>query len=309
MLETIYIEEEVKEHPRVKRFLSGRNPRVIYIERYTEIFNRKAQNFRLQKQNPALIIAKKYGNYLHPTPEKFSIGGKENYYFSTVLNCPFDCSYCFLQGMFRSAYYVWFVNYEDFQQAIEEKIKEANAPYFFSGYDSDSLAMEGITHFAEEFLPFFEGKKGFLEFRTKSINIRPLLQREPLPNCIAAFTLSPKIIAKEKELKAPPFEKRLDAAIQLQKKGWQIGLRFDPLIYHPEFENLYGNFFEEVFKVLSNIHSVTVGVFRLPPTFQKNMERIGIEVFNTADDRKEKMLSFCREKLLQYLPEEKLFFQ
>ena len=37
-----------------------------------------------------------------------------------MLNCVYDCSYCFLQGMFNSANYLVFVNYEDYFKEIEK---------------------------------------------------------------------------------------------------------------------------------------------------------------------------------------------
>ncbi len=327
MIDTVYIEEEVKNHFRTEKFLAERRfERVIYIEKYTEVFNRKAQNFRLQKKKPALILAKKHGALLQKIPESYGIGGKRNYYFSHLLNCPFDCSYCFLQGMYRSANYVWFLNYEDFQKEIEKEIlQEAQTAYFFSGYDGDSLALEAFTHFAEEFLSFFEKHpKGILELRTKSLFIRPLLQREPFENCIAAFTLSPESIAKEIELKAPPLIKRLQAAAILQKRGWKIGLRFDPLIFDKNFYALYGEFFQKVFEYLSskNLHSVTLGTFRLPKIFYSNMKNIeaGSKLIAALSEEtpgkmdytkelREKMLSFCHQTLLQYLPHQRIHLQ
>ena len=44
---------------------------------------------------------------------------------------------------------VIFINYEDFQTALEEKIRAlaGQTPYFFSGYDCDSLALESTTGF------------------------------------------------------------------------------------------------------------------------------------------------------------------
>ena len=40
-----------------------------------------------------------------------------------MLNCIYDCNYCFLQGMFNSANYLVFVNYEDYFKEIEKIIK------------------------------------------------------------------------------------------------------------------------------------------------------------------------------------------
>ena len=100
MIETIYVEEAVRNHPRTQQVLK-RFPNAVKIpcERYGEIFNRKAQNFRLQKERPALILAEKFDHFVLEVPEGYGIGGKRNFYFSHMLNCIYDCRYCFLQGM------------------------------------------------------------------------------------------------------------------------------------------------------------------------------------------------------------------
>ena len=135
--------------------------------------------------------------------------------------------------MFNSANYVLFVNYEDFYSNIK-KIAENNKEYscFFSGYDSDSLALENVTNFLKEFIKYFEGiKKGVFEIRSKSINIKVFEKIRPLANVIPAFSLNPEHVVKEFEDKTPSLSKRLKAIIKLQNLGWSIGLRFDPLIY------------------------------------------------------------------------------
>ena len=100
MIDTIYIEKEIRKHPRTLGILSKfRNVRTIAIDRYGEVFNRKNQNFRIQKKNPCLILAKKHKGFVLPAPEGFGIGSSKNYYFSHMYNCIYDCSYCFLQGM------------------------------------------------------------------------------------------------------------------------------------------------------------------------------------------------------------------
>ncbi|MDD1611585.1 MAG: DNA photolyase, partial [Methylococcaceae bacterium] len=169
MIETIYIEENLRNHPRVLE-VTARFPeaRRIICGRYGEVFNPKAQNFRLQKQRPALILAEKFKNFTLPAPSGYGIGASKNYYFSHMLNCLYDCRYCFLQGMYHSAHYVLFVNYEDFQQDIRRiaGLHPDEAVHFFSGYDCDSLALEPVTGFAAHFLPFFaELPNAWLELR------------------------------------------------------------------------------------------------------------------------------------------------
>ena len=101
MIETIYVEKIIKEHPRTKLILSKlKKAKTIEIDRYGEIFNKRNQNFRIQKNNPDLILAFKNEGYVLPTPEGFGVGSSKNYYFSHMFNCIYDCRYCFLQGMY-----------------------------------------------------------------------------------------------------------------------------------------------------------------------------------------------------------------
>jgi spore photoproduct lyase len=71
-----------------------------------------------RKQAPALILAKKHGKKVLPAPEGYGFEQGSGFYFSHMLNCLYDCRYCFLQGMYRSAHYILFTNYEDFMHDI-----------------------------------------------------------------------------------------------------------------------------------------------------------------------------------------------
>ena len=88
MFTTIYIEEQIADHPRT-RDICARFPQATRVrcERYGEVFNPKAQNFRLQKRKPALILAHKHDRRVLETPAGYGIGGRNNYYFSHMLNC------------------------------------------------------------------------------------------------------------------------------------------------------------------------------------------------------------------------------
>ena len=327
MIDQIYIEEAIVEHPRARAIMQRYPDAVVTeCERYTEIFNRKAQNFRLQKINPALILAKKFGNHVLPSPAEYAIGGKQNYYFSHMLNCIYDCRYCFLQGMYRSAHYVIFVNYDDFIEAIIKKIKAAgnDSIHFFSGYDCDSLALDPVTDFVKEFLPVFrQYPQALLELRTKSTQIRSLLAAEPMPNCIVAYSFTPEEIAGALEHKAPPVGKRITALRQLQARGWQIGLRFDPLIYQEGAQSQYEALFAQIFEQIDAqmLHSVSIGSFRLPKSFYQSLSRLYPEevLFASPLDEtskgmityrktlRDELWSFCKNALLPYIPEDKFF--
>ncbi len=326
MIDTIYIEAALEDHPRVTGILKRYpNARRITCERYGEVFNPKAQNFRLQKKKPALILAQKHKGFVLPAPDGYGIGGAHNYYFSHMLNCLYDCRYCFLQGMYRSANYILFVNYEDFDQAIRLTASQhpGQSIHFFSGYDCDSLAFENTSGFAAHILPLFrERPHTLLELRTKSTQISTLLETEAIDNVVVAYSLNPDNVAKSLEHGAPGLSARIRAMLKLAESGWKIGLRFDPLIYQSHYQTLYRELFKQVFSVLPerSIHSVSTGPFRLPDGFFKKLIRLypdeklfagplssdnGMTSYDTALE--EEMIAFCKAQILNYIPEEKFF--
>ncbi|MGD8640823.1 MAG: DUF1848 family protein [Gammaproteobacteria bacterium] len=326
MFSTIYVERQLLHHPRVEQILQrfAQLP-VIPIARYGEIFNRKGQNFRLQKQNPALILAEKHDRLVLPAPDSYGLGGDHNFYFSHMLNCIYDCRYCFLQGMYRSAHYLLFINYDDFYREIGETVDRhaGESCYFYSGYDCDSLALEPVTRFVDSFLPLFERyPQAILELRTKSTQIRTLLERTPLDNVIVAFSFTPENVSKQLEHKVPSLERRIEAINKLQQQGWKIGLRFDPLIYEDGYAEHYRQLFDQLFSHIDPcaLHSVSLGVFRLPETFYRNMQKLypneklfaarmtqrnGMKSY--SGELEQAMISHCETLLFEYIPRHTYF--
>lgn len=279
MITTIYIENEIQDHPQTLK-ICARFPKATKIscDRYTSVFNNNSQNFRLQKQNPSLILARKHQKHVLPTPVGYGVGSERNYYFSHMLNCLYDCRYCFLQGMYRSANYVVFVNYEDFFEEIKTTSAQTTEDsWFFSGYDCDSLAMEPVTGFMSQALDYFATlPKAQLEIRTKSTQVRSLLHRDSIPNCVVAYSFSPIKNSQALEHGVPGIEKRIAAMQKLQNKGWKIGLRLDPIIYsntlQKDYEELLGRIFHSI--KAEQVHSISYGMFRLPKPFFKKMVKL-----------------------------------
>lgn len=279
MFSTIYIEEEVLESERVKKLLDrfAQVPQVV-CDRYGEVFNRKSQNFRLQKTAPALILAKKHGRKVLAAPSGYGYNDSKSYYFSHMLNCVYDCRYCFLQGMYSSANYVLFVNYDDFEAAIVEKIEEnKGGGVYYSGYDCDSLALEPVSNFCSHFLPVFRRyPNAELEIRTKSTQVRCLLDTEVVPNCVIAMSFTTSEAAGQWEHKVPSIGKRLEALHKLQLAGWKVAIRFEPLILGTEGMAPYESLFAQIFSKLDGqkLHSVSSGLFRMPVDFHKRIVKL-----------------------------------
>ncbi|MFT5975868.1 MAG: spore photoproduct lyase, partial [Gammaproteobacteria bacterium] len=254
------------------------------------------------------------------TPEGYGLGGKHNYYFSHMLNCLYDCRYCFLQGMYNSAHQVIFVNYEDFDDDITQICAQHKSEpvWFFSGYDCDSLAYEPVTQFADYFVPSFDKiGNAWLELRTKSTQVRQLLKHEPCDRIITAFSFTEQHSHDKLEHGVPSIEKRIDAMQLLVDAGWPIGLRFDPIVYHDNYQVSFSNMLETIFATIdaNRLHSVSLGAFRLPknnfrqvnklypdePLFAQNLTLNNGIVGYPLDQEKE-MMRYCEQQLLQHIP-------
>ncbi len=274
MFSAVYFESAVRDHPRTRAILAryGELPH-IECERFGQIFNRKAQNFRMQKQYPALILARKHGRKVLPAPAGYGFEAEQSHYFSHMLNCIYDCRYCFLQGMYRSAHCVLFVNFEDFADSVRQSLTAGSGmQVFYSGYDCDSLALEPVSKFAEYFVPFFaQHPRAVLELRTKSTQISGLLRMAPAPNCIVAMSFTTEACAKQWERDVPSIEKRLKALARLQEAGWPVAIRFEPLLPEAD-QNAYASLFELVFSRLDagRVHSTSTGLFRMPTDYFRN---------------------------------------
>jgi len=326
LIDLIYIEEACRDHPRTRR-ICQRFPDAarVHCGHYREVFNPSSQNFRLQKRRPALILAHKPESFVLPVPEGYGLGAGGNYYFSHMLNCVYDCRYCFLQGMYRSAHYVVFVNFEDFERAIADQAgREAGRErWFFSGYDCDSLALEPVTGFMASMLELFESLPGaWLEVRTKSTQTRSLCARPPLSNVVVAFSFTPEAVSRRLEHRVPALDKRIAALAELADRGWPVGLRFDPVIYEPGYRAQYDDLFARVFAAVdpAAVHSVTLGAFRMPREFHRRIAGLYPDeplfampvaehqgVLGYPPGVESAMLDYCRRRLREYVPADKLY--
>ena len=321
-IKNLYIEEDILKDEKALRIQKKlRYENKIICKNYREVFNPKNQNFRIQKKEPSVILAKKKKNLILEAPKKFNIGFSENYYFSHMLNCIYDCNYCFLQGMFNSAHYVIFVNYDDFLLNIKDKLSNSsNNICFFSGYDCDSLALEDMTGFIEYFVKkFVKLNNGTLEIRSKSTNIKSIKKYHPSDKIIPAFSLNPEYSITLHEQNTPKLINRINAIKELQNLGWNIGIRFDPFIWYGELSKM-SIYFEEIFKSINKnkIHSVTIGNFRMTNSYLKRMVKVNptepyilekqiSQILPSKNDDTEIKITTIKEKISEFIDDSKIF--
>ncbi|MCF6158540.1 MAG: hypothetical protein E3K32_08180 [wastewater metagenome] len=209
-------------------------------------------------------------NRTSPFIEQFQhpIGRCAKFYKLTAYNnCNFWCEYCYLYLTFRTMpVSTHFVNYEKMFREIVN-FDRANIPDALRilnlGELCDPLALEDITGFAEELIPFVanETRKTRLLFLTKSDTIRSLLNVNHDNKIIMSFSVNTNIIHQQLEHRTPSPEARLVAAKKLQECGYEIRLRIDPVIWYSTWEKDYLELVQKIFSYV-NPARITIGEYR-----------------------------------------------
>ena len=328
----IYVEKAILQSPDVERVLRKfPKAKVIPIKHYKDVFNRKKQGRLAQSLSRKLILAKKEGQRLYDGAVVCQDFSESHFcYTSLLMNCPFHCAYCYLQGMYPSSNLVMFLNLEDYFSDCKKWIAEKGSLYLCISYDSDLLAMEGVYPYVEEFARFLNQENALrIEVRTKAggEGLWRKMQKLPLSlegrkRMIFAFTLSPEEIIEEAEEGTARLSSRIFAIQKALEEGYLVRLCFDPMIYHPRWKELYGDLLQEVFEKIpmEQIHDCSVGSFRISESYLKAMgkalpssphtqfpyENTG-GYYHYPKELMEEMEGFLYSRLQEKLPKEKIF--
>lgn len=273
----IYIEEDILGNETVRQIVEKySNSVIIPIHHYKDIFCRNHQSSLLQKKALSLILAKKEGNLFYkgaPVCEHF--GNKSFYYTSCMMNCIYQCDYCYLQGMYNSGNIVVFVNLDDYFTQLDALLLQKEV-YLCISYDSDLLALESVTGYIKRWIAYAKKQPRLtIEIRTKCTNISIFKEIEPVPNVIIAWTLTPDVIAQRFEHHVPSTKARILAVKKMANLGYTIRLCFDPIIYHKDWAYHYKNLFDTIFHEVpfTAIKDVSLGVFRVSKDYLKRMRK------------------------------------
>lgn len=249
----------------------------VIIDRYHEIINRSHQNWRVQKRSQALVLAVRRDAFLYPMPTIVqSVGPTPAFYNTPLINCVYDCSYCYLQGMFASANAVMFVNSTDFFAAVRERLEALGAIYLSLSYDTDILGFEGIAPLTRRWIEFARTAPNLtLEIRTKSGRYKAIADIPPPPNVILAWTVSPEAVVERFERGTAGLTARLSNIAAAVADGWSVRLCFDPVLWSPTWRTDYATLIDTIAAgvPLERIKDATVGVFRMNQDFFKALRK------------------------------------
>ncbi len=186
-------------------------------------------------------------------------------------NCPFDCSYCFLQDYLANNPAVKAItNVADGLAEIDAVLRAHPERTFRIGTGelADSLALDHLTDLSCELVPFFAARtNALLELKTKSDCIDNLLHLDPKDRVVVSWSVNAPAIVAAEEAGTIPLEDRVAAAARVQAAGYKIGFHFDPLIAHDDWENGYRDAIDIIFRRLDTrrIAWVSLGSLRMTP--------------------------------------------
>jgi spore photoproduct lyase len=178
-----------------------------------------------------------------------------------------------------------------------------------TGELTDSLALDPITGLSSKLTDSITDCKNIiLELKTKTNHIGHL-NHQNSNRVVLSWSVNPETLVRTDEHKSAPLQLRLQAAKNAAKKGFRIGLHFDPIILIPDWENQYENLIKQISEhVLGNqIAWISLGSFRYPgqlkevikTRFPKTNILLGEQIIGL--DGKQRYLKPIRRKIYQHI--------
>ncbi|MGQ9801786.1 MAG: radical SAM protein [Candidatus Saccharicenans sp.] len=185
------------------------------------------------------------------------------------LNCPFDCSYCILQQYLNWQPLTVAVNRDELRVELESffQRKAGGIIRLGTGELADSLALDELSENSIFLVEAFRGRDQFwLELKSKSDYIQPLLEIRPADNVVLSWSLNPEAIIASEEKGTARLGERLQAAARAAGHGYRVGFHFDPILHYPGWRADYEALVAEIFRLApaEAISWVSLGSLRFP---------------------------------------------
>jgi spore photoproduct lyase len=318
-----YIEEEILESSKVQQIVKTWKPiKIIPIKDYNDVFQRRGGVFQIQKNAQQVILAKKKDNFIYKASYMVPQYDSESaYYNNQVMNCIYNCAYCYLQGMYLSPHLVIFTNTEDFFQPVTELTKNNNV-YLCLSYDSDLLALESRLGFSQDWIEYTKSNPNLqIELRTKSAYTSHLVSQSPCERVIIAFSLSTEFQIQSSEEHTPSLNARLNAIQKWMENGWKVRICLDPILYEPDWRKNGEKFLNTLQAQIdwNKIDSINFGMFRMPKQIYNQFQLSGQDnntmlfpfitkkgITGYPKEINELMLDFYEERITKFIPSDKI---
>ena len=271
----IHVEEDCLDYPMTRDILARASHIPVELVKSDHAFMPEGVYPESMKRGKRhLLLTKNRGKFFKPCPGTRDYICCDYQVLNIGMNCPMDCVYCILQAYLNNPYLSFFVNIEDLLAELTQAF--AHDPDRFrrigTGEFTDSLALDRLTGLSRVLVEFMNDKNSaVLELKTKTAVIDNLEGLEHAGRTIVAWSLnSPAIVAKE-EIRTASLEQRLAAAARCASWGYKLAFHFDPIIYHPDWQEGYTETITRLFSVVpkEQIVWISMGCLRYLPSLRK----------------------------------------
>ncbi|MBN1164376.1 MAG: hypothetical protein JXB45_07340 [Candidatus Krumholzibacteriota bacterium] len=221
-------------------------------------------------QEPArknsLILMRRRGEFVKDFPVTPGAPPASERYLLTMLNCPFACTYCYLQSYLQHRRLVIFTDMDKMKEGIAHSLSRERAARYTTGEMGDSLALDHITGTTAELLPLFKDTGSLLEVRTKSSRIDHLLDIDTA-DLLVTLTLAPESAVLAEERLTASLDQRMETIKKLSHARVRMGIRFDPIVPYYAGANQYDILVERVIEATGGRppYRFELGILRFPP--------------------------------------------
>jgi len=229
----------------------------FYPRREELLIQRKLDNSNIERK-PLLIPRKwlknSYVSFFYKTPK--NIVCPHFWLLKPFIGCPYECSYCYLQGTFFGNKKPRFKDLDKMVRTLKEFFSwlESNGIILILcvGELADCLAIPKWTEiFLEKTMPIIDkypGNKLLFLSKAGKDNIYPLLDNNELKRfLIVSFSLNPQKIVEKFEKGTACLEDRLEGMRILQEEGYKVRVRIDPMIPVKNWEIHYLELIKKIF--------------------------------------------------------------
>ncbi len=272
-IKTIYVEKGILSLPYTREILeraNGAQVKVIKDKSQPQF----AEKFPagLGRGKKTLLLCRNRGYFFKPCPGTREYRCCDYQVLNIGMNCPMDCVYCILQAYLNNPYLTFFVNIADLLAELDPALGRTKQFWRIgTGEFTDSMALDKLTGLSRILVEYMGDKdRAILELKTKSAAIEQLEGLEHGGRTVVAWSLnSPAIMAAE-ELRTASLEERLQAAALCASWGYKTAFHFDPIIYHPGWQQGYAETITRLFEVVpaEKIVWISMGALRFLPALR-----------------------------------------
>lgn len=294
------------------------HPEVIDVNQHNQqlsfksLMEKAPQNHPVALGKRTLLLAIQPGVSVKQCPGTNNMLCCHYHIINMVSNCPFDCSYCYLQTYLNQPLATFFVNEEEILKQIQALCERPPVQQLRVGTGelSDSLAWDPITEFSAaiaECMSHYENVR--LELKTKSKNVEHLLQVKRKDHVVIGWSMNPPEIIDAEEHGTARFSERIAAAKRAAEAGFGVGFHFDPMILVPNWQEYYSNAVDLLLKTVPHeqIRWISIGGLRYLPQL-KNIAlkrrpetQIFFEESVPSEDGKVRYLRPTRTQMFRFL--------